>query len=62
MLSNESGKDIRLSIRIPLKLKQELQQACNARMINSSELVRRLVLKWLIDNKNDKSDYNIYNL
>lgn len=40
-------KQIRIGVRMPLELKEEFMAACKERAINSSELVRQLIIQWL---------------
>ncbi len=45
------ANDVVMQIRISLALKQQLQEHCDEKCMNMSELIRRLILKYLDEAK-----------
>lgn len=46
--TDENNKRVVLQIRLDKELKEEFQRACKERSINSSELLRKMIVQWLI--------------
>lgn len=40
-----------LQIRIPLDIRQEFNELCSIQGINSSELLRNMIIQWIKDNR-----------
>lgn len=47
-----TDKQIRIAIRMKEDEKKEFMDLCKERCINSSELIRSLIRKWINENKN----------
>lgn len=47
----EDNKEIRINVRIDSNTKNEFQEVCKKKAINSSELIRQLIKEWTDKNK-----------
>lgn len=47
----DNKQRITIQIRLEKELKDQFQAICKAKAINSSELIRQLITKWIEDNK-----------
>ena len=43
----DNDKDTVIRVRVPQKLKDDFQQLCKHKAINSSELLRQLITQWI---------------
>lgn len=46
-------KQIRIAVRLDKDLKDRFQTMCKERAINSSELVRQLIIRWMEEQTNE---------
>lgn len=43
----DNDKDTVIRVRVPQKLKDDFQQLCKHKAINSSELLRQMIMQWM---------------
>ena len=50
-----------IQIRVPIELREQFNAICKAKAINSSELIRQLITKWIIEQLDKTIEHNRIN-
>ena len=43
----EKQKDVFIQVRVPKELRMQFQTLCKSKAINSSELLRQMIMQWM---------------
>lgn len=43
----EKQKDVFIQVRVPKELRMQFQALCKSKAINSSELLRQMIMQWM---------------
>lgn len=44
---DEKQKDVFIQVRVPKELRTQFQTLCKSKAINSSELLRQMIIQWI---------------